>query len=265
MSALNAVFQASPKAFKPVHMRTALHVLAVAVANDLVSVAFRLKKFVGRKLIGMNRGALLDVLLNNRIQAGLGTVGNDLGDDLATTFEHSENNCLPLRPTASTCVAGLATANVGFVDLNLAKEGKLPIYLGNVLTNLMAHAPRTLVRHAKLAFQFLGRNAMAGSSEKIDGIEPKLQGGAAILKGSANRGVKMMSAPLAGIGAFRLNFVPVRLALALRAGMALAEANGKNVLQTVLICGELLEKITDGDAGLFLLPLDGLRLHGTNL
>jgi hypothetical protein len=32
-----------------------------------------------------------------------------------------------------------------------------------------------------------------------------------------------------------------------------------------MICGELLEKIADRDAGLFLLPLRGLRLHGVNL
>ena len=262
MSAFNAIFQTRPKAFEAVDVRIALNVFANAMFNGLVIVANSLQPSVRMKLVRVYRGAFDDIFFNDRLK-GLSRIrGNYFGHDLPATLQHSENDSLVFG--VATAHAAPFSANVGFVHFNIAKQGKLAIHFGNVFANLMAHAPRALVRHAKLSFEFLGRYVMPRRGKEVDGVEPELQGRAAILKGSANRRVEMMPAPLAGIGPFRLNLVPVRLALAFRAGMALAKAYAENVLKAGIVRGELLEKVPNRDAGLFLL-FGGLRLHGANL
>ena len=86
--------------------------------------------------------------------------------------------------------------------------------VGHMLTDQRGHAPCGLVSDAKLALQFLARNTMPRGGEQVDGIEPQLQRGAGLGERGANRGVQVMAAPLARIGALCLDPIPVRRALA---------------------------------------------------
>ena len=61
----------------------------------------------------------------------------------------------------------------------------------------------------------------------------------------------MMTAPLAGIGAFGLNPIPLGLFVARRADMALTEPRVKQVLQTGFGGRELGEKFLNCCAGFF--------------
>jgi hypothetical protein len=262
MSALNTIFQASPKAFNAVSVGSSIYILTRLVVNGFVLVSDSLKIVVGLEFVRVNCRSLKNVFLDDRLKNFSRIRANYLGHNLTVTLQHPENDSLVLRVAMPQAVT--LAAHIRFINFYIAKKRKFAIYLRDVLANLMSHAPRAFVRHAKLSFQFLGGNAVAGRGEEVDRIEPKLEGRAAVLERRADGRVKMMPAPLAGISAFCLNLVPVRLALALRAGMALAKTNRKNVRQAVVIRRELLKKITDRDAGLFLFQR-GLRLHGINL
>jgi hypothetical protein len=65
--------------------------------------------------------------------------------------------------------------------------------------------------------------------------------------------VNVMPAPLAAKGALRLDRIPASLALALRAGVALSEANVEQMLKARIVVRELLEKLADRG-----------RLHGVS-
>ena len=261
MRAVDTSFQMLPKILKAIHMRITFDVLAVFMADTVMSITLLTKMPVAIQFVGMNRRPLDDVFLDVRHDVGESNARDDLGHYLATPVKHSENDGF-VGCTAPAFSAPAVASNVSFVNFDLTKQGKFTVNLGNVFANLMTHAPRTLVRHAKLSFEFFGGYAMPGSGKKVNGVKPELQGCAAILEGRADCGVKVVAAPLAGIGPFRLNLVPVRLALAFRAGMALAKANIKNVLKAGMIRGELLEKIPNGYTRL---DLDFLRFHGANV
>jgi hypothetical protein len=62
--------------------------------------------------------------------------------------------------------------------------------------------------------------------------------------------MNVMPAPLAGVGAFGLDAIPVGFALALRARTALTEPNHKDVFETNFIIGEHSEEISYRDTGL---------------
>jgi hypothetical protein len=64
-----------------------------------------------------------------------------------------------------------------------------------------------------------------------------------------------MPAPLAGVSPLGFDLVPVRLALALHAHMALAIANIEDVQEAGFIGGELFEEVPNGDTRFPLGPL----------
>jgi len=134
--------------------------------------------------------------------------------------------------------------------------------LCHVLANLVSDEPSALIGYAKLPLQFLSGNTVARSGEKIDRIEPKLQGSAAVLKEGVNSGVKLMTAPLARVGSFCLNLIPFGFPFALRADMALSAPDLKDVFQAGLIRGGLFEEVPYGDAvfNLWLFLLHGVTL-----
>lgn len=104
-----------------------------------------------------------------------------------------------------------------------AADWLLPVNVRHVLTDQPGHTPRGLIRHAKLALQFLGTDAVPRRREQVDRVKPQLQRGARLFKRSADRGVQVVAAPLAGIGALGLDPIPVRRALAGRALEVLPE------------------------------------------
>ena len=83
-----------------------------------------------------------------------------------------------------------------------------------MLADQRGHAPRRLIGHAKLALEFLAADAVARRGEQVDGVEPKLERGAGLLKRRPDRGVQVVTAPLAGIGALCLDPKPLGGALA---------------------------------------------------
>lgn len=264
VGAANRALEVLPEILKVVGVRVAVHVLFSPVIYGFVFVAMLLDHPVSCHLIGVTRRALDDVLLNQRNQSCSFHIWHNFRHHLTAAFQHPKHECLALG-SAST-YAGTITADNCFIHFHIAFERPLAINFGNVLPDKIGHAPRGLVRHAKLTLQFLRGNTMPGRGEKVDGIKPELQRSARVLERRPGGGVKMMPAPLANVGAFSLEPKPFGFAVALRAHMALTVAVVEKVFQTRFIIRELDDELTESDTGLlaflgFLLP----RFHGANI
>jgi len=247
VSALDAALQVFPEVLQIVDVRVAVGIFARSMINRLVAVTRFPQPFVGVQFVTVNRRAIQDVFLNDRLQGFLGDVRDNLGHHLSTALHHAEHNCFVRRSASATAMS--ATPDVGFINFNIPKQRPFVVNLRDMLADKVAHAPRRLVSHAKLTLQFLRRNAMARRGEQINGVKPQLQRRAAILKRSADSWVDVVAAPLAGVGAFSFDAKPVGFAFALRAGMIRAEAGFKKVLQANFIGRELRQKFADCQAG----------------
>jgi hypothetical protein len=237
----DAAFQVFPKVFQAIDMRTVQDIFLLIVVNYFVVVALLSQAVIGDKLIRVRRGTFLDVLLNDWMEGFDFAIRHNFGHYLTTALEHSKDNGFIFR-AASATHAMRFSANVGFVNFNIAGQGQFAIHFCHVLSDFMAHAPSRLVSHAKLALQFFRRYAMAGCSEFVNRQKPELQRRTAILEQSADSGMKMMSANPATKGAFGLQAIPFGFLAAFRAGIALTKAAIKDVLQARVIIGELGEK-----------------------
>jgi hypothetical protein len=179
---------------------------------------------------------------------------NHLRHYLAVPLQHPEHNRLASRPASKRPVP--FAANKGFVSLDGVKQRKLPVNHLHVFPDKASHAPRGLVGHAKLPFQFFGRDAMPGRCEQVNGVKPKLKRRAAVLKRGAHCRVQMMPAKLAGIRPLCLNPEPLGLPGAFRTGMVLAKTGFKQMLKANFIIREPRHELTNRNAGgLFLAVL----------
>lgn len=253
MSAANGALEMLPEVFKAVHMDIAANVFLCAMVYGVVIVALFGKAVVRLQFIGANHRAGSHIARDNRLQRACLNACNNLGHNLTVTLQHPEHDCLALG--SASALAGVPSTNERFVNFDFAVKRPLAIDFRHVLTDMMRHAPRCLVCYAKLTLQFLRRNAVAGRGVEVDGVEPKLQWRARILKRGARCGVDVMPAPLAGIGAFGLDAIPVGFAFAPWARMALPMAHGEYVGQTGFIGWEHPEKVSNRDA----------CFHGANL
>ncbi len=222
-------------------------VLALAVVYGLMLVALAIQSAIGGQFIAVNRGALQNVFLNMRLQRATGNIGDNFRHYLSIAFKHTENNRLASRATSPA--TGAATADISFINLNLPKQGKFTVNLRHVLADFIGHPPRALIRYAKLPFQFLRGNAVAGSSKQVDSVEPKLQGRAAILTGRACRGMDMVGTKLTAIGPLGLDAIPFGWLVALWASMPLPKTALENMRQAGFVIREFRVKLADGHAG----------------
>jgi hypothetical protein len=264
VSAANTGLEVLPEVFKVVGVTVAVHILLASVVYGFVLVAMLLDHLVGRHLIRVARRTLDDVFLNQRNQSCSFHIWHNFRHHLTAAFQHPEYECLPLGSAPTD--AGTITADNGFIHFYIAFERPFAVHIGNVLADKVGHAPRRLVGHTKLALQFLRGHAVAGSREKVDGVEPELQWRASILERRSGGRVQMMPAPLTDIGTFGLETIPVGFALAPWADMALTVARLKQMVQTGFVIRKLSDKLTESDAGFlpflaFWLP----RFHGANL
>jgi len=107
----------------------------------------------------------------------------------------------------------------------------------------MTHAPRRLVRHGKLALQFLRRDAMPGRGEQIHGVEPLHQWRSGTLKGCTRHWADVITAPLALVK--RAVFTLVKLAVFPAAGAVywVAMAGIHQAFKASVVIWEHLKKL----------------------
>jgi hypothetical protein len=188
-------------------------------------------------------------------------IRNNFRHHLALALHHAENDCL-VRRSASACPVS-APANVGFITFNVAKQRPFIVHGCHVLADKIGHAPSRFVGYAELPFQFFRRNAVPGSGEQIKSIEPKTQRSPAIFKQSSGCWVKMMSAPLASIGALGLETKPLGFFAALWADMVLTKSHIEQVFQARFISWIQVKELQHRYAGFFFVRFHARNIHPT--
>jgi hypothetical protein len=238
VSPIDRPLEMLPKILKPVYMAVAANIFLRSVFDRLMRVTQFAKSAIRSVLIRVTGGTRLDVFGNVRNKRASLSVENDFRHHFPAALQHPLNLSLARRSKAR--LARMVSPHVGFIDFNVATQGKLAVNIGHVLADEPGHAPRGLIGHAKLAFEFLCWNPMTGRGEQIKGIKPELQRCARILKRSSGGRVDVMPAPLAGECPFGLESIPSRRLGAFRAGVALTISRFKNVFEAFFIRGERL-------------------------
>ncbi len=259
----DAAFQVLPKIVQIVGVRLPVHIFACAVINRVMIVASLFQSPIRFQFIRVNYGAIQNIFLNNRLERFLGNIRDNFRHYLSITLHHAKNDSL-VRGTASAFAASSATANIGFINFNLAVERQFIVNLRHVFSDFVSHAPRRFVGYAKLPHQFHSRNPMPGSREHVNGDEPRLQRSPAIFKKSSGCRVNVTTAHTTAKSTLRLNPIPFGFTAAFWAFIALPETAVKNVLQTGLVVGELSEKFFQRRPRIHFVRFHASNIHPTH-
>ena len=244
MSALDAVLQVRPEAFKGVGMVNPVHPQTEVMIAGSMFVTFFSQVPINQILIGANHGAFGDISLNNRDQGSSFDVGNDFGHNIPPTFHHAHDRSLIGQPAISGTDLDLA-ADVSLVHLDMTRQAGIPVHLAHVLSYFMAHSPSGLVSDPKLSLKLFGRDTMPGGGKQVHGIEPLLEGSVRTIKRRSSHRMNVMTAPRTLIGWYLLHPAELPMLAALQTIQRFAVANLHQVVQTARIVWKLLKEVID--------------------
>src|SRR5271165_2707197 len=253
-------FNQRPESFDSLGVNVAQYVHASRMIDAAMRIAVSVVSEVNvrREIISEDRRFGKHMFPDDRHQSAFLPVGCNHSLDPSTTLDHAEH-CGLVFLGLSFALSG--SADSGFVHLN-AKSLQLHLWLGEQRANLLKHAPRGLVRYARLALNLLRGNTTASRGHQVHGIEPTPQRCGGLMKdGSRHRG-NLRSAVSAGIDRTASNPVVFSILLAFLAVRdAIWEAQLHQFIQTGPIIWESAVEVPNRKAQLF-----GNRLfnfHGT--
>lgn len=102
--AVDPALKLRPKAFDAVDASTGFRgVDARFVIHRDMAIAVHPKVFIATELVGVDRGAGKDMLIDKRVHGGLGAPLNDAGNQFAVTLQpcQSHRSCCPCSPRPS--------------------------------------------------------------------------------------------------------------------------------------------------------------------
>jgi hypothetical protein len=185
------------------------------------------------------------IRLNDRTQRVAQNVWNDLRNQLAVLFQHSDHNGLAASGAASLTVSHSADAR--FVNLDdgagTAKRS-VPVERRHVLADFMAHAPRRFVSDSNIALDLLGGNAVPRRGEEEHHVEPVAKAGASAIERRPGGRIEVIRAPLTLIGTAALDAAVLQRALALGA-IRSSVANLKQVIETAILSRKAVLKLAE--------------------
>ena len=248
MRAPNTPLEHGPEGFQPVHMNVAARIFLASMVDHLVVIPEVLEDAIRGPFVGRNARTSLDALEDRRNKALTGSVRNNLGKDLAVTLKDTHNDGLALGPASgvSLLFAPAHTADISFVNLNMAGQRGIAVNGTHIITDDMRHAERRGIGNPKLALKFLGGNAVARRAEQIHGVKPLLQRRMGTVEGRPDHRVNVMAAPRAGISGLFLDANKPAFLVALGAIKNFAVAQFHKVIQTGVVVGKLLHKVHYG-------------------
>ena len=165
VSAANTTLKVFPEIFQIVDVCVAAGVFARSVIHRLVCESFFRQSFVGAQFVSVNRRTLRDVFFNDWLQSLAGNIRDNFRHYLPFALQHSKYNRLVRRAAPTNAMR--ATADIRFINFNIAKQRELAVNLCHVFTDFVTHAKRAFVSHAKFPHQFHSGNAVTGSCEKV--------------------------------------------------------------------------------------------------
>lgn len=243
VSATNRQLETRPVAFNSVGVMDALFPLFGAVLDKAMLVAILGQIVVAPKLVSADCSAGNN-MFGDVSQKSFGfNVWDNPCDDLAAALHHTEYAGFLGAYICGSAPNVVFATNVGFVNFNVARQIVVAVNLAHVLPDLVAHSPSSFVGDRQLALKLLSGDAMTGSSEQVDSVEPLLEGCTRACEGSSDHRANLMGAPLALI--HRALAVLRKLAVfpALRAVQRVAIAHIHKVLKAGVIIWELLKKL----------------------
>jgi len=253
VSAVDPALHLRPEAFKLVdgRARAGVDVLFGRVVHRVMRVrhASDVPDFQVRAIVvGVDFRARLNRRADHRKQRPARAVGHNVRHHVAALFEHAEHNRLAFRRVPAALATGQTTANESLVNLDnrtSAANRSVAVNRAHILADLVAHAPRGFVGHAKLPLDFLGRDTVTRSAELEHDEEPVAQRGTSAIKGRSSGRVNLMGAPLTLIGPTLHDAGVPRLATAARTRKVGAVANLKQVVETGFLGRKLVLKLAE--------------------
>ena len=245
MSAANAALDLRPEAFERIGVYDAIHPLLGGMIDAAMLISERLKRLVAHPFVGTNQAPFHHVLNDVRQQGFSARVLHHARDDVAAALYHAKHNGL-LRSASRDAMllpALTATADIGFIDFDVAGQSTVAVHLRHVFADFVTHAPRRLVGHAQLALQFLRRYAVARRGEKIHGVKPLLKRCMRPLERRSRHRMNVMAAPRASVGGHFLEAGKRALFAAPRTFQRLAVPDFHKVLKAGVVVRETLEKV----------------------
>jgi len=222
-------------------MVDAVDIFFDTMMNISMLVTSFVQMVVRLKFIGTDRTSSLDMIFNNTFKGIIGNIGNHFRHYITATLYHSKNNYLAFCATPTRAM--VPSTNHSFVNFDMTGQIIIPVNSRHIFSDLMGHAPSSFISNPKLPLQFLGRDTMTGSSEKIHGIKPLLKRGMGVLKWGSRHRVNMVPAPLAHINRLFFKLVKFSVPFAPEAIQLFAKAGFHEVRETGIIIRELLEKL----------------------
>lgn len=214
------------------------------VVHRLVPVAQGAKRAVAHVFVGMDLAIRFHVSADDRHNRRAAAVRDNLGHDLAAMFQHPENDSLAAPAHAASGVA----SDERFIDLDALERPAhriVAINRAHVFADLVAHAPRSFVGHAKLALDLFRRNAVPTGAELEHHEKPVAQRGPRAIKRRASGGINLKRTPVALIGATGLHTRKLGGPITAGAREIGAVAGLKKVIETHILGRKLVLKLAE--------------------
>lgn len=245
MGSKDRALEMAPEALQAIRVVDAVYPLLGGVRDDTVLVASVCEVPVGRPFVAADRRAGADFLDDDALKCSAPRVWHNAGHYIAIPLQHTEDDRLASSP--ATTLARVLAANISLINFDVSRQIVVAINFAHVLADFVTDAPRGLVGHAKLALQFLRRDAVSGRGEQVHGVEPLLQRRPGILKRRSGHRVNVVAAPRAGIGGKLRQPHETTFLAALRAFKCLAMARLHQMREAAIVIREALEKVLYGE------------------
>ena len=236
MRSIQRAFKLRPKSFNRVRVNTANGIFPRAVIHaDVLESEFG-SEVIDRRFVADNLRRRLNIFAEMPNGISRRGVGDDGCADFPAPLDKSDDWNFPNRSASKTFAL---PADIGFVCLNNSSEQISPA--GHEAADLMPHAMRGFIGHAKLTFQFFRGNSVLGFCEQENCEEPRFERSLALVENRASSRVNLCATKRAREGAAFL--APMEAISFATFANVICESRFENKFQTGRVVGELRVKI----------------------
>jgi len=182
------------KSFNRVGVNDALDVLPNVVPDTVMLLKLPADLAVQQRLIGHQVGFVVNILVQGLADVDIRQLPATDSVNLPAALHHSDDR----RFIAHLLVHRATRPDVRLIGLYNSGK-KLFFLLLEKLSDLLCHAPSSLIRYAKLTLKLHRRNTVAGISEKEDGEEPTFEGRIRFVENRATKRMNLVAAVLADV------------------------------------------------------------------
>jgi hypothetical protein len=177
--AANTILDHRPEAFNRIGMNITDHVNIIGVQNLIMLVSHSVQAVVNRIFVCVDLRALLDLVFHKRENGRAFGIRNGFDLDFTFAFNNTHNRSFILR-AAPALATSVPTTKITFVNLDLT--AKRVLIFVKAFANFVAHAPSSLVGHARFSLNLLCANSTTRLCHQVAHIKPSGQRGAGFVE-----------------------------------------------------------------------------------